>query len=174
MVMMRKIAKSSERRKEVSWSTPMMIPLSMSTAVPEEARQHLHHCRGTPKGGKRTKWVKVDRDPHTLRDTLVRVPLLVDLDLLDRKCVEPNADLRPVPPPERVLERPDSRKVCPVELDPVGEDLEVVFDFLVCGTTRAKEDEFPVDEENDGRDVEVVRWVAESCFNHGKFRKVKR
>lgn len=120
-------------------------------------------------GTRLTEGVKVDRDPYALSHALVRVALLVDLDLLDRERVEPDADLLPVPAPERVFERADAREVRPVELDPVREDLQVVLHLLVRGPARAQEDELAVDEEDDRCDVEVVRRVSEACAPVGQW-----
>jgi hypothetical protein len=138
----------------------------------DDALVHQDGCKGErmsacineeEKTPRLTQRVKVEGDGDALGDRLVSIPLGIHLDLLNRQRIEPHPNLPSIPAPERILERSDAGKVSPVEFDSVGEDLHVVFDLFVGCSTRAKEDEFAVDEEDDGSDVEVVCWVAETC-----------
>lgn len=51
----------------------------------------------------------------------------------------------------------------PIELDTVGEDLEVILDFLRSRASRSKEDQASRNEEDDRGDVQVVGRVAKAC-----------
>lgn len=141
VVMMRKMAKSSERRSDVSWSTPTMMPLSMSTAASAARRVRAQLDRSTQGRRRRTKRIKVKRHGDALLHGLVRVPLRVNPHLFNGERVEPHAHLGAVPRPQRVLERVDPAQVRPIELDAVGQDLQVVLNFFVRGAARAEEDE---------------------------------
>lgn len=68
-----------------------------------------------------------------------------------------------VPRPQRVLKSSNAAQVRPVELDLVSEDLQVVLDFLGSGSPGSQEDEAAGNQEDDGRDVEIVCGISEAC-----------
>lgn len=89
----------------------------------------------------RTKWIEVERDLDALLDRLVSISPCVDPHFFNREGVEPNPHASPVPRPKRVFERAYAGQVGPVEFDAVGENLQVVLDFLRSGSSRSKENE---------------------------------
>lgn len=77
-----------------------------------------------------TERVKVETQVDRLRDGLVRIARRVDPRRLYRERIEPNPHAGTIVSPERVLEGTDTLEVGPVHLDPLGEDLHVVPDFI--------------------------------------------
>lgn len=122
----------------------------------------MRRAQGPREGEWLTKGVEIKRNLDALLDRLVHVPSSIHTDPLDRECVKPDPNSTTVPSPQRILQRADPAEVGPVELHSVGQDLHVVLDFLRGSSPWSQQDKAARDEEDDGRDVQVVSRVAKT------------
>lgn len=110
---------------------------------------------------------------------------------IDRQRIQPDADPLAVPTPKGILEGPDSCEMSPVELDAVGEYLQIVLDLIFDGlslryanghlngryravsgetdpyasaySTWTEQDQLSLDQKDDRCEIEVGRRVSKTC-----------
>ena len=111
--MIRNITNGSEAREATSCSTPMMMPLSMRTAVNGVSEENNNH------EVELTEWIEVKRDVDALVDALICISFDVNCHSLNGQRVKPNANPASVVGPQRVFQRANPAQMNPAELNPV-------------------------------------------------------